>query len=110
MHPLCELVRLGVSRGIYKDKLCNCSLLLAMLACMTKTQACEAYLVHLFEDANLCAIHAKRVTIFTKDIQVTPPLPPPPLQHHVLMTELLLNSVIPANSTVLLVSHCCFSH
>ena len=46
-----------------------------MLACMTKTQACEAYLVHLFEDANLCAIHAKRVTIFTKDIQVTPPPP-----------------------------------
>ena len=27
-------------------------------------------LVHLFEDANLCAIHAKRVTIMTKDIQL----------------------------------------
>ena len=26
--------------------------------------------MHLFEDANLCAIHAKRVTIMTKDIQV----------------------------------------
>lgn len=33
-------------------------------------QAAEAYLVHLFEDANLCAIHAKRVTIMVKDIQV----------------------------------------
>ena len=34
------------------------------------SQACEAYLVHLFEDSNLCAIHAKRVTIFVKDIQL----------------------------------------
>ncbi|GBB90120.1 hypothetical protein RclHR1_00170024 [Rhizophagus clarus] len=33
-------------------------------------EATEAYLVHLFEDANLCAIHAKRVTIMQKDIQL----------------------------------------
>jgi len=33
-------------------------------------EAAEAYLVHLFEDANLCAIHAKRVTIMTRDIQL----------------------------------------
>ena len=26
-------------------------------------EAAEAFLVHLFEDTNLCAIHAKRVTI-----------------------------------------------
>jgi histone H3/H4 len=30
--------------------------------------AAEAYLVGLFEDANLCAIHAKRVTIQVKDV------------------------------------------
>ena len=30
--------------------------------------AAEAYLVGLFEDTNLCAIHAKRVTIMPKDI------------------------------------------
>ena len=34
-------------------------------------EACEAYVVHLFEDTNLCAIHAKRVTIMPKDIQLT---------------------------------------
>merc|ERR1711924_380970 len=33
-------------------------------------EACEHYLVHLFEDSNLCAIHAKRVTIMVKDIQL----------------------------------------
>jgi len=33
-------------------------------------EASEAYLVHLFEDVNLCAIHAKRVTIMPKDIQL----------------------------------------
>ena len=30
----------------------------------------EAYLVGLFEDTNLCAIHAKRVTIMPKDMQL----------------------------------------
>ncbi|KAI4797656.1 hypothetical protein KUCAC02_024948 [Chaenocephalus aceratus] len=30
----------------------------------------EAFLVLLFSDANLCAIHAKRVTIFPRDIQL----------------------------------------
>lgn len=33
-------------------------------------EASEAYLVSLFEDTNLCAIHAKRVTIQPKDMQL----------------------------------------
>ena len=33
-------------------------------------EAAEAYMVGLFEDTNLCAIHAKRVTIMPKDIQL----------------------------------------
>jgi histone H3 len=33
-------------------------------------EAAEAYLVSIFEDTNLCAIHAKRVTIQNKDIQL----------------------------------------
>ncbi|XP_022346326.1 histone H3.3-like [Enhydra lutris kenyoni] len=36
-------------------------------AVMALQEACEAYLVGLFEDTNLCAIHAKRVTIMPKD-------------------------------------------
>ena len=39
-------------------------------AIMTLQEASEAYLVGLFEDTNLCAIHAKRVTIMPKDIQL----------------------------------------
>ena len=33
-------------------------------------EAAEAYLVGLLDDANLCAIHARRVTIMPKDIQL----------------------------------------
>ena len=39
-------------------------------ALMAMQEAAEAYLVGLFEDANLCTIHAKRVTIMPKDIQL----------------------------------------
>ena len=33
-------------------------------------ESVEAYLVGLLEDSNLCAIHAKRVTIMPKDMQL----------------------------------------
>ena len=39
---------------------------LAMM--MALQEAAEAYLVQLLEDSNLCAIHAKRITIQPKDI------------------------------------------
>ncbi|EEY53309.1 histone H3.3 [Phytophthora infestans T30-4] len=39
-------------------------------AILALQEASEAYLVGLFEDTNLCAIHAKRVTIMPKDIQL----------------------------------------
>jgi histone H3 len=39
-------------------------------ALLALQEASEAYLVSLFEDANLAAIHAKRVTIFPKDIHL----------------------------------------
>ena len=40
------------------------------VAILCLQEAAEAYLVGLFEDTNLCAIHAKRVTIMPKDIQL----------------------------------------
>ncbi|CAI9116878.1 OLC1v1018150C1 [Oldenlandia corymbosa var. corymbosa] len=39
-------------------------------AVLALQEAAEAYLVGLFEDSNLCAIHAKRITIMYKDIQL----------------------------------------
>ncbi|WRX10251.1 Histone H2A/H2B/H3 - like 2 [Theobroma cacao] len=39
-------------------------------AVLALQEAAEAYLVGLFEDTNLCAIHARRVTIMPKDIQL----------------------------------------
>lgn len=39
-------------------------------AVMALQEAAESYLVGLFEDTNLCAIHAKRVTIMPKDVQL----------------------------------------
>ena len=38
----------------------------AVILCLQ--EAAEAYLVRLFDDANLCAIHTRRVTIMPKDI------------------------------------------
>ncbi len=35
-------------------------------ALLALQEAAESYLVHLFEDANLCAIHARRVTIMVR--------------------------------------------
>ena len=42
-----------------------------MSAINAMQEASEDYIVGIFEDANLCAIHGKRVTIFPKDIQLS---------------------------------------
>lgn len=39
-------------------------------AILALQEACEAYITGLFEDANLLAIHSKRVTIFPKDLDL----------------------------------------
>ena len=39
-------------------------------AILALQEAVEAYLIGLFEDTNLCAIHAKHITIMPKDIQL----------------------------------------
>lgn len=61
--PFQRLVR-EVSQDFKSDLRFQSSALLAL------QEASEAYLVGLFEDTNLCAIHAKRVTIMPKDIQL----------------------------------------
>ena len=63
-EPFARLVR-EIAQDFKADlRFCSATL----LACQ---EASEAYLVGLMEDSNLCAIHAKRVTIMPKDIQLT---------------------------------------
>jgi histone H3 len=55
-------------REIAQD--CKKELRFQTTALLALQEASEAYLVGLFEDTNLCALHAKRVTIMPKDIQL----------------------------------------
>lgn len=59
--PFQRLVR-EVAQGFKTDLRFQGSAILAL------QEASEAYLVSLFEDTNLCAIHAKRVTVSQKDM------------------------------------------
>ena len=45
-------------------------ILLTPATVLALQEAAEAYLVRLFEDTNLCAIHAMRVTIMPKDMRL----------------------------------------
>ena len=51
---------------------CKIDLRMTSSAILALQEASEAYLVGRFADTNLCAIHAKRVTIMPKDIQCAP--------------------------------------
>ena len=61
--PFQRLVR-EIAQDFKSDLRMESSALLAL------QEASEAYLVDLFEDTNLCALHAKRVTIQVKDMQL----------------------------------------
>ena len=61
--PFQRLVR-EIAQGIKSDLRFQSTTLLAL------QEASEAYLVGLFQDTNECAIHAKRVTIMPKDMQL----------------------------------------
>ena len=37
---------------------------------MALQESAEAHIIGIFEDANLCTIHAKRVTVMPRDIQL----------------------------------------
>ncbi|XP_039624732.1 histone H3-like centromeric protein A [Polypterus senegalus] len=58
-----------VVREVCKD-LTQMDLKWQALALAALQEAAEAFLVRLFQDSYLCAIHAKRVTLYSKDIQL----------------------------------------
>lgn len=51
-------------------KICGFEHRFQSAAVLALQEASEAYLIGLFQDTNLCAIHAKRVTIMRKDMQL----------------------------------------
>jgi histone H3 len=61
--PFQRVVR-EVARGYDSD------LRFASQALVALQEAAEAYLVGIFEDANMCALHANRVTIMRKDMDL----------------------------------------
>ena len=68
--PFQRLVReIASDSEVIKSPLCG-KVRFQSAAIMALQEPAEAYLVGLFEDTNLCAIHAKRVTIMPKDIQL----------------------------------------
>ena len=62
-RPFQQLVR-EIAQNFRTDLRFQSTALLAL------QEATEAYIVSLFEDTNMCAIHAKRVTIMPKDMQL----------------------------------------
>ncbi|XP_078055416.1 histone H3-like [Mustelus asterias] len=65
---ICKLPVQHLGQEITQDF--NINLRFQSSAVMALQEASEAYLVGLFEEINLCTIHAKRVTIMPKDIQL----------------------------------------
>ena len=61
--PFQQVIR-EIAQGIRAD------LRVQSTVIMVLQEAREAFLVGLFEQSNLCTIHAKRVTVMPKDIQV----------------------------------------
>lgn len=62
--PFARLVKEVQSNFFRKEYRWQAEALLAL------QEAAEAHLISLFEDSNLCAIHAKRVTLMAKDMQL----------------------------------------
>jgi len=60
-RPFCRLVR-DVAQNYKTDLRFQSSAVMAL------HEAAEAYIIALFEDANCCAIHCKRVTLMPKDM------------------------------------------
>ena len=56
-------------------------------AIMALQEATEAYLVSLFEDTQLCSIHAKRVTIMPKDIQLARRIRGESMDNHIVINH-----------------------
>ena len=60
--------KLPLYPGVFQ--VCSHDMRFQSAALMALQEAAEAYLVTLFEDSMLCTIHAKRVTLMPKDMNL----------------------------------------
>ena len=67
-HFYCRLPFQRLVREVAQDY--KTDLRFQSFALLALQEASEAFVTRVLSDANLCAIHAKRVTIFPKDIQL----------------------------------------
>ena len=57
-------------KGILHGKLGKTEIRMQCIAVEALQEAAEYYITNLFDDANLCALHAKRITVQPKDMQL----------------------------------------
>ena len=57
-------------KDILHDKLGRTEIRMQHIAVEALQEAAEYYITKLFDDANLCALHAKRITLQPKDMQL----------------------------------------
>ena len=57
-------------KEILHDKLARTEIRMQCIAVEALQEAAEYYITNLFDDANLCALHAKRITLQPKDMQL----------------------------------------
>ena len=65
---LCKLPFQRLARELAQNV--RCDLRFQATALATSQEASKAFLIGLMEDTNLCTIHARRVTIMPKDLQL----------------------------------------
>ena len=72
VREICQEVRISWNESnLFHEnvpQICHSDMRFQTVALAALQEAAEAYLVTLFEDANMCAIHGKRVTIMQKDL------------------------------------------
>ena len=57
-------------KGILHGKLGKTEIRIQCIAVEALQEAAEYYITNLFDDANLCALHAKRITLQPRDMQL----------------------------------------
>ena len=57
-------------KGILYGKLGKAEIRMQCIAVEALQEAAEYYITNLFDDANLCALHSKRITVQPKDMQL----------------------------------------